>query len=177
MATNEEIMKQLSGAGTNSDSAAATVTPPPVQDEEDEDEQPAFNFGQAQAKLTVYNKDPAYHYHWFNDVAGRLELARAAGYNFVEKGEVMLHSGVIERDSDLTSRVSTVVGTADNGDGLRAYLMKIKKEWYEKSQAMLQQRVDAVDNAIRQGKTTGQEDKNFYVPKGSPIRMNTKLEN
>lgn len=136
-----------------------------------------FHFGVPQAKLQpACELDPAFHYHWINDIPGRVEMALASGYQFVVKTEITLTPGVVPRDSDPGSHVSAIVGSQEGGDPLRAYLMKIPLELYEESQGIIQQRIDRVDEAIRQGKTSGQEDKNFYVPKGSPIRMGTKLD-
>lgn len=130
-----------------------------------------YAFGVPQSKLQPTDLDPAYHYHWINDTPGRVEQALAGGYEHVSKSEVTLMPGVVSKDSSLGDKVSATVGTQENGQPLTAYLMKINREWYEESQAMIQQRVDGVDRAIRSGKTSGQEDGNFYVPKGNPIKI------
>ena len=135
-----------------------------------------FHFGVPQSKLGVMNPDKNYHYHWINDTPGRIDMAQAGGYQFVPKGEVTLLPGVVSKDSDLGDRVSAVVGRNEDGTPLRAYLMKIRLEWYEESQALLQAKSDATDKAIRAGRTSGQEDGNFYIPKGQPIKMSNNLD-
>lgn len=72
---------------------------------------------------------PGYFCHWFRQNAGRVQQALAAGYQFVDKGEVELNSygmaGSYMEDgnTDLGSRVTRA---AEGGEGL--ILMKIRKE-------------------------------------------------
>lgn len=136
-----------------------------------------YHFGLPQGKLQVWNQDPEYHYHWINDTPGRVEMALASGYEFVSKGSITLLPGVTPKDSDPGERVSTVVGSLENSAALRAYLMRTPLALYEENQRKLQERSDAMDTAIRSGRTTGQEGGNFYVPSGTPIRMANKLGN
>lgn len=135
-----------------------------------------FHFGKAQAKLTVFNMDPNYRYYWFNDEGGRIEMAMAAMYQFVRKNEVTLTPGVVSRDSELGDRVSVIVGRDNDGTPLRAFLMKRPMKYFDEDQALSQAEIDRQESAIKKGKTTGQEDEKFYIPKGSPIRMTSKLE-
>lgn len=135
-----------------------------------------FDFGSAQSKLSVFNTDPNYHYHWINDTPGRVQQAIAGGYEFVSAESVQLVPGVLPTNSDSGDRVSAIVGTGEDNGPLRAYLMRIPLEWYEEKLARQQQRVDLADRAIRQGKTTGQEGSNFYIPEGG-IKMSNKLGN
>ena len=80
--------------------------------------------------LSLSNQDPAYHYRWVNDLEGRIEIFRNGGYEHVitkDGGEVG------------TKRVGTATNIGTNvskpvGQGVTAYLMRIKKEWYEQDQ-------------------------------------------
>src|SRR5262245_50584478 len=73
-----------------------------------------YVFGTAQAKLPVGNTDPNWHYHWANDVPGRIELFLASAYVFVQPNEVtFLSPGVTPRSSEVGDRVSAIVGRND----------------------------------------------------------------
>jgi len=110
-----------------------------------------------QAKLATPTI-PGYHLHWLNDIPGRINQAIAGGYEFVEPEETFVNDrnpgspSAASGSSDLGSRVSVVVGSDDKGNEIRAYLMKIRNEWYEQDQQASQDRVDQVANAMRQGK-------------------------
>lgn len=133
-----------------------------------------FHFGMPQSKLAVYRQEEGYHYHWINDLPGRLELAEASGYQFVLREDVQLQPGVTPRNSDSGSKVSQIVGRGEDGQPLRAYLMRIPQEMYEESQAFVQAQLDKTENAIRRGRTTGQEDGSFYQP-AEKIKLQSKL--
>lgn len=104
-----------------------------------------------------------YHPYWRNDMDGRVQEALANGYEFVspdEVEEVNLRVSATEMSAD---KVSRIVGYTDRGDPIRAYLMKIRKEWHEENMAFYQKRNDAIDRAIRSGQTTPVE--GAYQPK------------
>lgn len=93
-----------------------------------------------------------FHLHWFNDDGGRVEQAEAGGYEFVYDKEVSLNRvGATPANSDLGSKVSMVVGTTQHGQPMRAYLMKIKQEWFNEDQGIIDERNDLTDKAIRGG--------------------------
>jgi hypothetical protein len=108
------------------------------------------------AKLSV-PEIPGYHLHWINDYAGRVAQAIQGGYDFVDESEGLVNSfslgtaSDLSGNSDLGTRVSVVVGKNEDGSPLRAYLMKIKEEWFQEDQAVGQERVNAVDQQIRRG--------------------------
>lgn len=107
--------------------------------------------------------ESGYHPYWRNDQDGRVQEALANGYEFVhpsEIEEVTLHIGATDLSGD---KVSRVVGHTDKGEPIKAYLMKIKKEWFDENQAFYQKRAAAIDAAIRNGTTTPVE--SAYSPK------------
>jgi hypothetical protein len=120
------------------------------------------------AKLTT-PEIPGHHTHWINDYSGRILQAQQGGYEFVSQQEALITTSdvaglAIGQGTDLGSRVSVVVGKNDDGTPLRAYLMKVRNEWYESDQAQTQARVDAIDEAMRQGKQAVDGDgSNRYV--------------
>jgi hypothetical protein len=107
--------------------------------------------------------EAGFHPYWRNDMDGRVQEALANGYEFVhpdEIEEVNLRVGAQPMSAD---KVSRIVGYTDKGDPITAYLMKIKKEWFEENQAFYQKRNDAIDRAVRTGNISSVEQ--GYSPK------------
>ena len=115
------------------------------------------SFNGTEGKLSVDCKrliEAGYHPHILNDIPGRIDQAVANGYEFVSPSEVDgIGTNVISRNTDLGDKVRFLVGSTERGEALYAYLMKIKKEWWDEDQAILQGRNDKIDDAIRKGKT------------------------
>jgi len=90
---------------------------------------------------------PGYHLHWFNGTPERIQRARDGGYEFVDSTELQLNNASIGGDStqsgntDMGSQVSIVSGDEVGRDGQpsRLILMKIKQEWYEEDQKLVEQ--------------------------------------
>jgi hypothetical protein len=89
---------------------------------------------------------------WINDVENRISEAQSGGYEFVE-GEVRLGDAKTLADAD--RRIKKQVGTNKNGSPRFAFLMAIKKEFYEEDQAKKEQQNMMVDTAIKGGNPTG----------------------
>lgn len=105
---------------------------------------------------------------WINDVDGRPERAIEGGYVYVTKEEVpkKIGGGNLHQDnSDMHGKVSKIVSKG-NKKPVRAYLMKIKKAWYDQDQLAKEEVNEQVDEALRQGKPGGNVVENQYVPKG-----------
>lgn len=111
-------------------------------------------FGTLGQKL-AYPPREGYHQHWFNDAPGRIEMAKEAGYT-----QVMGKDG---------KAITRVVGAAEGGGALHAFLMETPEEWYKEDMGREQKRVDEIDAAIRngqvQGKSAQDKDGAFYVGK------------
>lgn len=101
-----------------------------------------------------------YVMHWFADRPGRIGRALQAGYVFVAPDEVQLNNFDLASDlnetgsTDLGTRVSVHGGIGELGRPERLYLMKIKREWYDKDMALREEATDKVVKALRHG-TTG----------------------
>lgn len=110
-------------------------------------------------------KEAGYVARWFNDQHGRIEAAEAGGYEFVrpEEAPSLGHGAVHEGNSDLNGKVSKIV--SKSGEPIRAYLMKIKKRYYDQDQAEKEKRNRAIDDAIRAGQPGGATVENQYIPK------------
>lgn len=111
--------------------------------------------GVARRKLSLNAQFDGHKCRWINDSGDRVLQARQGGYEHVTKEELEAKGVAIGDEStvgsDLGSLVSKVVGTKEDGSPLRAYLMKIRKEWYEEDQDEKQKSVDEVDRALREG--------------------------
>ncbi|CAB4120854.1 hypothetical protein UFOVP2_31 [uncultured Caudovirales phage] len=126
------------------------------------------------AKLTTPDI-PGFHCHWVNDYPGRVMQANQAGYEFVNQEEALitipdLAGSALGSGTDLGSRVSLVVGKNEDGTPLRAYLMKIRLEWYKEDQQAGQQRVDQIDDAMRQGNQAVAGDKSHRYVKSMNMK-------
>jgi hypothetical protein len=113
-------------------------------------------FSSVELKL-AYEPREGFHRHWFNDTNNRIHRAQEAGYEHV-KG----------RDG---KNVSRVVGVADGGGPLHAFLMEIPEEWYKEDVAREQALIAERESAIKKGKPMGGEVEQGYVPsQGISIR-------
>ena len=103
---------------------------------------------------------------WFNNESGRIEQALGAGYDFVNPMYVpSLGHGAIFRDSsdpESQARVSVVVSKGE--PIIRAYLMEIRKEYYQEDQAAKEKHNQKVDEALAQGGAGGAGIENRYGP-------------
>jgi hypothetical protein len=79
--------------------------------------------------LTVGNKDANYEYRIVNDEGDRVEQFKAAGYDVVSASDVTV--------GDRRINAATAEGSAAQvsvGGGMKAVVMRIKKEWYVEDQ-------------------------------------------
>jgi hypothetical protein len=117
------------------------------------------------SKLSAPQRE-GYVRRWFNDTGGRLMDAENAGYEFVTDTGLQIGDPGTDGNQDTGSRVSKVVDRQENGQPMRAYLMEIKKEWYDEDQKNKQKQVDRVDEAIMGGNHENSLGARGYVPKG-----------
>jgi len=102
---------------------------------------------------------PGYHLHWFQGTPDRLERALSGGYEFVDEIETSVPDaglgGTSTRtgNTDLGTRVSMVAGKEIGADGqpIRLVLMKIKQEWYEEDQKLVEQRNQSTIDSLLGG--------------------------
>ena len=109
--------------------------------------------------------EAGWHLHIFNDTPGRIEEALSAGYEFVTQEEIgSAVTSVVSRNTALDGKVKYLVGASEEGNGMYAYLMKTRKEYYEEDQEQLQKRNDYIDNQIRSGRAAaaGDSSEGFY---------------
>lgn len=95
---------------------------------------------------------PGYRLYWFKEE--NVPAALDAYYEFVKPEEVHLHQLNVSNPAgapggtDMGSRVSLVADKTELGSPVRAYLMKIKLEWFNEDQADLARRNMAIMEAI-----------------------------
>lgn len=110
---------------------------------------------------------PGYHLHWFLGTSERLQRALDAGYEFVDSKEMKINNVSLGGDSaqsgntDMGSRVSVVSGQEVGRDGqpTRLILMKIKLDWYEEDQKLVDQRNAQVADALTAGAIGAEKDR------------------
>lgn len=108
-------------------------------------------FGTMEQKLARPVK-PNFHQHWFNDVVGRIARAQEAGYDFV-----------LDKEG---KKVCEVVGVAESGGPLHAYLMELPEEWYQQDMAAQLAEIAAKEEGIKRGAVEGaQAGEKFYAGK------------
>ena len=81
--------------------------------------------------LTVSGKDPNYVYRIVNDVGDRIEIFKERGWELVEAKDVRIGDRRVEGAGALGSKAQASVDKT----GTKAFLMRIKNEWYEEDQA------------------------------------------
>jgi len=105
-------------------------------------------FGDRRARLDN-TPIPNFQCYWFNDLPGRIDQAKAAGYEHVT-------------DSN-GAPVKKVVGVMEGGGPLTAYRMKIPREFYEEDLAAKEAPRRAIDQQMQQGGKDG-----GYASQGRP---------
>ena len=117
-------------------------------------------------KLSYNSQEADYVYRWVNDKDNRIENFQEGGYEFVGKGPE-------QEGTDVGTRISKVVMTNDDGSPRKAYLMRIKKEWYDEDQAEKHKQLDIVEKQL-QGGTDSQgqpgKDGRFIPTEGTTIQ-------
>lgn len=105
-----------------------------------------------------------YHLYWF--LGSRIDRAQQqGGYEFVDEKDVSLNNRNVATDAKLTgnadlgSRVSVIAGTGVNGQPEYLYLMKIKEEWWQEDQKVLEARNQEIMDAIYKRGISTAEDK------------------
>lgn len=119
-------------------------------------------FGSARQKMHV-PPVPGYSLRWINDEGGRILQAQQGGYEFHYDPNIAIGDAQ-EPSTDLGTRISKIVGKED-GRPIRAYLMKIRLEFYKEDQDAKEENLRVTDDAIKRGKLQPVEQS--YVPKDS----------
>lgn len=95
--------------------------------------------------LSVKGKEPGFHYRIVNDTGDRITQLQDAGYEFVDASTVQVGDKRINSTSPEGTHAQVSVGA-----GTKAYVMRIKQEWYDEDQASKQVRVNQLEDTIKQ---------------------------
>jgi hypothetical protein len=117
--------------------------------------------GQQVQKLSV-PQEPGFRYRWFNDLGNRIDMAQAAGYEFVQDTKEIDESG-------RGQRLRKVVGTQANGQPQHAYCMRKPEDLYQADEARKKGPIQEMEKAIHRGMISGgdpQDNGVYYAPQG-----------
>lgn len=94
-------------------------------------------------KLSVSRKDPAFEYRYVNDEGDNVSDKIERGWEPVLKSETAIGDRRVDQPAAEGSYAQVTVG-----QGRKAVLMKIKKEWYEEDQAIKQGDIDSKERQM-----------------------------
>lgn len=109
------------------------------------------NLGGLTLQLHVHGEIPGHKLVWENDDNGAIETRLQQGFDFVLQSELNERQAKIVPDEEISSVISRFVkGTRNDGQALRAYLLKIPTEHWEELENQRYMAADEWDRAIRQ---------------------------
>lgn len=140
------------------------------KEERNEGKRARVPFGARRSKLQLSDEeakalsDSGYVTRWVNDRDGRVERALSGGYVFVSPEEATSVGGfqLGEGNTDKGAKVSKIVSKGDTQ--IRAYLMKIKREYYEEDQKAKEEVNARVDQTLSGGEAGGASIDRKYGP-------------
>lgn len=94
--------------------------------------------------LTVTGKEPGYTYRIVNDAGDRIQQFLDAGYELVEASAVQVGDRRINAATPEGSKAQVSVGKGD-----KAYVMRIRDEWYQEDQSAKQAHVNELEQSIK----------------------------
>lgn len=107
------------------------------------------------SRLSVTGKDPNYEYRFVNDIGDRIQMFQEAGYELVSKDQHRIGDNRLDVAGPDGSNAVVSVGVKPNGDAQRAYLMRIKKEWYDEDQQKKLENVKAFQESLKKPNIEG----------------------
>jgi hypothetical protein len=102
---------------------------------------------------------PGFVRRWFNDHKNRIAEGEELAYDFVTDKGV--------KSTDPGSRISRIVGSGENGEPLRAYLMETPDEYYQEGLAEKEAKNRQVDDAIAAGRDSTGQHPDTHAGRGS----------
>jgi hypothetical protein len=100
--------------------------------------------------LSVKGQDPNYEYRFVNEVEDRISQFQEAGYEIVPDTSATVGDKRVNATSSIGSGKQVSVG-----QGTKAYLMRIKKEYYEEDQATKMAHVNEIERATKEQALNG----------------------
>ena len=102
---------------------------------------------------------PGFVRRWFNDNKNRIAEGEELAYDFVTDKGV--------KSTDPSSRISRIVGSGENGEPLRSYLMETPEEFYQEGLAEKEAKNRQVDDAIAAGRDSTGQHPDTHAGRGS----------
>lgn len=96
-------------------------------------------------KLNVRGQEPGYVYRIVNDIDDRVQNLQDAGYEMVTDKNVTVGDKRIANPTQEGSPVKVSVG-----QGVQAYVMRQKQEWYDEDRAVRKQQADEIEAQMKQ---------------------------
>jgi hypothetical protein len=96
------------------------------------------------SRLSVRGKDPEYVYRIVNDIDDRIQTFQEMGYEIVIDDTVSVGDKRVANPTKEGSPVKVSVG-----QGVQAYVMRQKREWFEEDQKLKQAQVDELENSMK----------------------------
>ena len=131
--------------------------------------------GETIRRKLSYPGEDGYEMRWANDKDTRITDLLERGWDHVlkDEGKAVGDPDVAnEVAQDLGTQVSRVVGAEDDGRPIKAYLMKIRKDWYEEDRKAKDDYLTQLEKQIKDGSAVGgHEIEHKYIPSGG-----TKIE-
>jgi len=100
--------------------------------------------------LTVSNKDPNYHYRVVNDSGDRIQELLDRDYELVDSKTVRVGDKTINGISSEGSKSQVSVG-----QGQKAFVMRIRKDWFIEDQQEKQAEVKKLEDATKTPNISG----------------------
>lgn len=115
--------------------------------------------------LSVTNKEAGYEYRFVNDVGDRVELFKERGWELVDAADVRIGDRRVDSATTLGSKAQASVDKV----GTKAFLMRIKNEWYQEDQADKAKSIAEQELAMKQQALTNNELRagKFEITRGS----------
>lgn len=103
------------------------------------------------SRLSVRGKEPGYVYRIVNDTDDRIQALQEIGYEIVTDSKVSVGDKRIANPTQEGSPVQVSVG-----QGVKAYLMRQKQEWYDEDQTAKNAKNDELEAQMkREAKDSG----------------------
>jgi len=95
-------------------------------------------------RLNVRGKEPGYVYRIVNDVDDRIQTFKEMGYELVTDTSVVVGDKRVANPSQEGSPVEVSVG-----QGVKAYVMRQKQEWYDEDQKAKQAQINELEASMK----------------------------
>ncbi len=95
-------------------------------------------------RLNVRGKEPGYVYRIVNDVDDRIQTFKEMGYELVTDTSVVVGDKRVANPSQEGSPVEVSVG-----QGVKAFVMRQKQEWYDEDQKAKQTQVNELEASMK----------------------------